>query len=196
VLAERSIVDVARTLYGEKAAPLVVVDFMSSPDAIRSLARVVPVALGISVGLSNDRSSFAPSDVEQGILHIAGDLCDISTYSTILKRLNGQHVDLVLERGEGGLSYIPNVRGYYELSLNAILRMMRPGAEAFLQLSGTCLGLPGETALVKAMEEQGVGIRYGFDSTTFGPVARLKKTEDTSRLVRIPKAAPSRDDWY
>lgn len=136
VLFGRSIGSFARG----KTAP-VVLDIMSPSDTIRDLFKDVKDGnkLGIAVSLSDRRSKFRKqADRKLGIEQIAGDLMKSSTWNEIDKKLNGRKVDLIMERGELGLRYVPDSPKFLAIIVSKLWNLLSfENGTALLQL-GNC----------------------------------------------------------
>lgn len=118
VLKGRRIVDLVRDRAG-----LVVIDLMSSTDALSTLFSQLrqPNKLGISVSLEDSRSEERRLyDEGMGIRYLTGDLNMSSTWKRLIDELAGKRADLILERGGMGVQYVPANERFYGYVLNRL----------------------------------------------------------------------------
>lgn len=105
-----------------------IIDFMASTDAVRSLARGLLRNVdvhGIAVGFSDRRTDEEKEqDTTLGISFVPGNLNKGKTWNDITEKLNGKKADLIMERGYGGLHYIPTDRRYQRVALGKMWNML------------------------------------------------------------------------
>lgn len=105
-----------------------IVDFMSSTDAVRSLARGLLRKVdvhGIAVGFSDRRTDLEKEqDEDLGISFVPGNLNKGKTWRDITDKLNGRKADLIMERGYGGLHYVPTDKRFQRVVLSRMWDML------------------------------------------------------------------------
>ncbi|MCX6732083.1 MAG: hypothetical protein NTV98_00910 [Candidatus Roizmanbacteria bacterium] len=111
-----------------RAGSMTMIDLLAYPDAIRSLKKSVFSEInefaGLSVGMSDSRSSSQiDEDSSAGITHITGDLNKRNTWDNIEDWLGGKKAHLIIERGFGGLHFLPTHLPYYKYAIQKIWDM-------------------------------------------------------------------------
>lgn len=122
VLGENHLIDLIKN----KPCP-VVVDFLSTTDAIAGLFEQIPnkEKYGLSVSLEEDRDEETlERDRSLGISHLTGDLNDFQTWKRVHQDLAGRKADLIMERGIIGLEYLPINGRYYAYALGNMWDML------------------------------------------------------------------------
>lgn len=105
----------------------VVIDLMSPSDALEDLFGQIEKenGLGIAVSLHDKRDNIRQEKDESLNIHqISGDLISSSTWGKLRKTLNGRKADLIMERGKGGLAFIPWDEKFSAIILNRIYRSL------------------------------------------------------------------------
>ena len=106
----------------------VIIDLMSSPAALRSLYEP-PFDFnglsGLAVGIS-DRRCNATRELDEnlGISTVHGDLKSSETWNQITIWLKRRKADLIIERGYGGLCYVPTYLPYYKVVISRLWNML------------------------------------------------------------------------
>lgn len=109
-----------------KTSP-VVLDFMSPSKALRDLFRKVQDEdkVGIAISLSDRRSrKIKKADERLGIHQVAGNVIRSSTWDEIDSKLKNRKADLIMERGELGLIYIPPHPKFYAIMVNKMWNLL------------------------------------------------------------------------
>lgn len=118
----------------------VVLDLLSPTntlaDLFSKLHPLIPQKTGISVCFNDFRNEQTKQrDNELGITLIAGDIGLSKTWRRIRKALQGKSVDLIIERGWGGLDTIPQDAFFFLSSTQRLWNMLSPdNGKMFLQL--------------------------------------------------------------
>lgn len=110
--------------------PPVVIDLMASTAALSSFygnyGMFKPIR-GLAVGFHDIRSNETrESDKERGISCLSGDLNKSLTWKGIRRWLGNRKADLIMERGYGGLQYIPTRLSYQRVVLAKLWDMLNP----------------------------------------------------------------------
>ncbi len=166
-----------------------VVDFMASTSAVRSLDEALlnrgMVGIdGIAVSLTDDIREQKLRSGERNIRHFPGNLGRLATLRDLESSLNGRKIDLIIERGLDGLKCVPNHGGYYGPVLNEMWGMLNTeGGEMLLQTPGnkrlSRAGLPGVEEVARKLDD------------TAGVEARASVTDEDEAVLfirRTPEA--------
>jgi hypothetical protein len=123
VLKGTSIEDLLR----EKKSP-VVLDLMAPSDTLVDLFSQLgnlPDKIGIAVSLEDQRDDLTKQrDSNVGVFQIAGDLGQNNTWNEIERALEGNEIDLIIERGEGGIYHLPSHEEMYAIMLSRMWNML------------------------------------------------------------------------
>lgn len=166
LLHGRSLADLMGERAEQTGRPPVVVDLLSSPAALRSMAAVLghqhgTTIEGISVALTDKRLTEQRNrDTMQGIQHVAGDVVQGQTRRQFRHALDGRTADLVIERGIMGLAFLPDHPQFYAFALDAIWSVLhRDGGQMFVQLHAAKfaqIGLPDSRTIAERLQHHGV----------------------------------------
>lgn len=105
----------------------VVIDMMSSTGALASLFARLPdkSKRGIAVCLEDARDAVQKTrDEGLGIRLVTGDVMCSATWRKIDEVLNGQPADLIIERAEAGLDYLPIHKRFYAMMAQRAWRVL------------------------------------------------------------------------
>lgn len=189
ILGGQTLESIARDISCEHGRPPVVLDVMSTPHAIWSLASKMPVS-GVSVSLSE--VSVGTVVPPSKVVHVAGDLALPGTYAKILRAMEGQKADMILQRGWGGLSCLPQSARFFEVAFNSLLRLVAPlpTSVMFMQTpfkdNALQMGLPGVEDLAKSLQQQGLNICHAPDPLRHGDVLKVVGSRAMPQRVKFP----------
>lgn len=123
VLKPDTIVDFVR----RRSPPVTIIDLMAPSSALNSLFQQIPDTpkLGISVSLEDWRNDQEKDQNSQlNIHHLQGDIMKSSTWQAIDEVLKGQKADLIIEKGQLGLQFIPINKKLYFILINKAWRIL------------------------------------------------------------------------
>ncbi len=106
----------------------VILDIMAPSDTLADLFSRVPsdpLRFGLAVSLKDRRDEKERErDTRLGIEQIAGDIMTSSTWRKISKALSGRKADLIMERAEAGLYFMPCDRRLYAILISKSWRIL------------------------------------------------------------------------
>jgi hypothetical protein len=156
----------SKVLDGEKIVEIlssvvhpVVVDFLASTGTLADLFSRIPGIgkLGVAVSLTDKRDNKQiERDELLGIKVVTGDLNKSRTWRETKKALGGRKVDLILERGEGGLFQISDEPLVMAVFLKRMWDMLSENGTMLLQID---YSIPLTEKFVNTLEDQGVQVR-------------------------------------
>lgn len=108
----------------------VVIDLLSSTHALRSLKSGLfrnTNMKGIAVGFTDQRdNSTKEQDNKNGILFVSGDLNSRKTWRELEGNVDQGSADAIIERGYGGLHYIPTNKNFYRRIFPRMWNLLNP----------------------------------------------------------------------
>ncbi len=113
----------------------VVIDLMGSTDAVSSLQKeffpsgILKKKTGtfVAVGLDDDRDEVTRrKEASRGIEFIYGNLTNKKTWDKIESTIGEENADIVMERGYGGLWYVPTRPLYQKAVMNRMWKLLSP----------------------------------------------------------------------
>jgi len=178
----------------------VVIDLLALPYALRHLKReefCTTSFRGLSVSYSDTRTdNVKDEDTQLDISHLPGNLRTSKTWNEMVQWAGEDNVDLIMERGFGGLHYISNNTGYYRAAGGRLWKMLKnDGGMMVLQLPS--LGYLTENGVdidgwVEKLTKQGIAHRYvpsyiSRDSfLSYGLLMLTKNTEPNIPDLMLP----------
>lgn len=105
----------------------VVIDLMAPSGTLESLFEKIrdKPKFGLAVSLSDSRSdSQKAKDEKLGIKQLEGDIMLSQTWDEIKHLLNGRKADVIMERAEDGLNYLPRNERLYAILLNKAWKLL------------------------------------------------------------------------
>lgn len=168
----------------------VVVDLMAPSGTLRNLAQQLDRPLGLGIALSlNDLRTGQEKDLDQrlGISQIEGDVANSITWRKLVKEMNGQGADLIIERAVGGLYHLPKDIRFTHLVIRRLWRLLKPGGtllmetrdESYLEEMGIDIN-----NIVQQLQQQGFTIDY-FPRFGYG-VVRVDRLADDPADLNLP----------
>jgi hypothetical protein len=139
-----------------KAQPVpVILDLQSSTAALSSLHEKIlinkPRIKAMAVGLEQEKEPNKKALNELlGIQALAGNLHSTHTWKQISNWLGEDKVHLIMERGYGGLHYIPNTLHYYRKAAGWLWNMLDPNGGVMLM----------QVPPFNVLEKRGIPINY------------------------------------
>lgn len=116
----------------------VVLDLMSPSDTLADLFEQLHPGprLGVAVSLGDRRADYQKDrDGKLGIVQIEGDLTQSQTWRRIEHTLQGKKVNLIMERAQAGLCYVPVNEKFFAIILSKTWRLLsRNHGAMFLQM--------------------------------------------------------------
>lgn len=118
VLEGRNIVDLIRM----RPAPIVV-DILAPPGSVYDLLSSFPKGRGLAVSLPDHQMQEMRSDVQEiyragNVKWLSEDITHPGTWVNIEKWLDGKKAHLIMERGMGGLDWLPVNKKLYGILIN------------------------------------------------------------------------------
>jgi|SRR5882724_70294 len=175
-------------LISTKEQPLVV-DLMAPSGTLAELFRILPQQKkrGICVSLVDQRISFERErDEVLGIKQLKGDLTERKTWEILEGEMKGQKADLIIERGLGGVDYLPNHGRFYGPALQRVWKMTSKNYGTILldSPSDLVLGRVGysKKGWVDLLEKQGIEAKSENDRST---IRIVKKPNSPEKLPFI-----------
>lgn len=163
-----------------KTSP-VVVDIMSPADTLRELFSKKEIKnknnkLGIAVSLSDHRTKKDKTmDEKLNIQQIAGDIMKSSTWDNIGMVLGDRKADLILERGELGLIYLPGGFKFYAAIIDKMWNLLS-GENGMLLMQIRYNN--DMMSWVNSLRRKGVEAHYGYGKRIY-PLLRIDKKSNS-----------------
>lgn len=170
----------------ERIQSPVIIDFMSSTDAIANLLIDLRQrdGLGIAVGRRDNRDIFQKRrDESLGIHQIAGDLLQSKVWAETRKLLGGRKANLILEDGALAWDFIPNNRSLYGLMLNRTWDLLSSEGGVLLAEIPTIEELVSAGVDMREWRDMllrdGIDFEYANLELNKGGLLRLRKTPNS-----------------
>lgn len=187
VLEGESIID----MVSKKSFP-VVIDLMAPTGTLRDLFGKILVQkkFGLAVSLSDQRSNRDKRvDKQLGIEHVDGDILNMKTWRKIEKKLKGKKVDLIVERGLGGLTHITkDERVHFLLFQRAWDLLKEEGGIMLLEVPQVYAGYTTNVKeWIAHLREKGIKVVDDFE---FNGVLKIVKTPDSPKKLPVLQKLP------
>ncbi len=164
---------------------IVAIDFLASTAALASLFwGRANKKMALSVAIEDNRSRQQDErDARLGIQHLVGDISRSFTWQAIEDRLDGDKADLILERGAGGLDYIPKHRRFYGIVLKKAWTLLSAHDGLMLIQTPTTATLKSLDVDVYSwldlLTRNRIEAEYAPVASDFGGALRISKTIDS-----------------
>lgn len=132
--------DYLKELYKDKKDGIVLVEMggpakQLSKDVSEFLTIKKSIGLTLDIGITEaDKRGKLSSNEAKGHKIITGDLFSSKTKSQLKKELDGEKVDILIERMVGGLSTIPNDENWLYLNLNSWYELLNENGVMFVEI--------------------------------------------------------------